>query len=146
MLQIVDGLDDLISSGFAEQLNIIKKQLQPDIQVGVLSATFSEEVVKATKQWLQDPIHRAVSDSVPPASSACITQTVSVVTTAESKLAKVRFLRSEGCYCSALLAIVMAMNLFDMLLCLVLSSGENPLKNLHSFEYNAVPCIVKVIP
>lgn len=98
MLQIVDGLDDLISSGFAEQLNIIKKQLQPDIQVGVLSATFSEEVVNATKQWLQDPILRAVSDSLPPASSACITQTVSVVTTAESKLAKVRFLRSEGCF------------------------------------------------
>lgn len=48
MLQIVDGLDDLISSGFAEQLNIIKTQLQPDIQVGVLSATFSEEVVNVT--------------------------------------------------------------------------------------------------
>lgn len=89
MVQIVDGLDDLISSGFAEQLDIIKKQLQPDIQVGVLSATFLEEVVNATKQWLQDPIHRVVSDSLPSASSVCITQAVSVVTTVESKLAKV---------------------------------------------------------
>ena len=40
----------------------------------------------------------------------------------------------------------MTMNLFDMLLCFVLSSWANLLKKLHSFEYNAVPCIVDVMP
>lgn len=82
-------MDDIISHGFGEQMGIIRRQLQPGALVGVLSATFPLEVANVTRQWLQDPIVRAVSDGSLPSTSACITQAVTVVTTEESKLSKV---------------------------------------------------------
>lgn len=87
--QVVDGLDDLIRGGFREQLERLSQQLRKGLQVGVLSRTFSAEVVSAVGNWLQHPIARAVTEENVPACSACISQLVSVVTTHESKLSKV---------------------------------------------------------
>lgn len=86
---VVDGLDDLIRGGFREQLERLSQQLRKGLQVGVLSRTFSAEVVSAVGNWLQHPIVRAVTEENVPACSACISQLVSVVTTHESKLSKI---------------------------------------------------------
>lgn len=85
---VVDSLDDLINEGYREQLDNIKQQLQKGVQVGVISKTFSADVVSAAGNWLQHPVARAVLDKNVPASSACILQSVSVTTTEESKLTK----------------------------------------------------------
>jgi len=87
--QVVDGLDDLISGGCREQLDCIHQQLRKGVQIGVISKTFPVEVLRAALSWLQHPIFRAVTAKNMPASSVCITQLVSVVTTEEAKLSKV---------------------------------------------------------
>lgn len=88
-LQVVDGLDELINGGCQEQLKSIREQLQKGVQIGIISKSFPAEVVSATGNWLQHPIVRAATDKSVPASSVCITQSVSVVTTEEAKLSKV---------------------------------------------------------
>jgi len=87
--QVVDGLDDLINGGCREQLDSIRQQLQKGVQIGIISGTFPAEVTSAAGNWLQHPIVRAVTDKNVPATSVCITQSVSVVTTEEAKLSKV---------------------------------------------------------
>lgn len=99
MSQVVDSLDDLINEGYREQLDNIKQQLQKGVQVGVISKTFSADVVSAAGNWLQHPVARAVLDKNVPASSACILQSVSVTTTEESKLTKVILTSWTECYC-----------------------------------------------
>lgn len=85
----MDGLDELINGGCQEQLESIRQQLQKGVQIGIISKSFPAEVVSATGNWLQHPIVRAATDKSVPASSVCITQSVSVVTTEEAKLSKV---------------------------------------------------------
>lgn len=86
---VVDGLDDLITGGCREQLDCIHQQLRKGVQIGVISKTFPVEVLSAALSWLQHPIFRAVTAKNMPASSVCITQLVSVVTTEEAKLSKI---------------------------------------------------------
>jgi hypothetical protein len=86
---VVDGMDDLISHGYREEMATIKGYLPPRAKIGILSATFPVEVVDITRNWLRGPVVRASSDLSCPAMSACITQAVTVVTTEEAKLSKV---------------------------------------------------------
>jgi len=89
LAQVVDGLQDLINGGYGEQLDSIRQQLQKRVQIGVISKSFPVEVVSAIGNWLHHPIVRAVTEKSVPASSVCITQSVSVVTTEEAKLSEV---------------------------------------------------------
>lgn len=108
-LQVVDGLDELINGGCQEQLEIIRQQLQKGVQIGILSKSFPAEVVSATGNWLQHPIVRAALDKSVPASSVCITQSVSVVTMEEAKLSKV----INSCSCSLKRPISLSSLIFD---------------------------------
>ena len=53
---VLDEADDLLSTGFAEQIHEIFLLLPKNIQVGLFSATMSSEILLLTNKFMQDPI------------------------------------------------------------------------------------------
>ncbi|CAM6041219.1 unnamed protein product [Sphagnum compactum] len=130
---VVDGMDDLISHGYQEELATIKGYLPPRAKIGILSATFPVEVVDITRNWLRGPVVRASSDLSCPAMSACITQAVMVVTTEEAKLSKIKKIleqvwkKQEADSCSGkVLVLVRHADQFPVLIELLQKQGFSP--------------------
>lgn len=52
---IVDEADEMLGLGFLEQINEIIKQIPPDCQICLFSATISNEIIKLTKDIMNNP-------------------------------------------------------------------------------------------
>jgi translation initiation factor 4A len=52
---IIDEADEMLGLGFLEQINEIIKMIPPDCQICLFSATMSPEIVKLTKDIMNDP-------------------------------------------------------------------------------------------
>ena len=55
-LLIIDEADEMFSQGFTEQIYNIFQYLPNDIQVGLFSATMTNEVLELTKKFMREPI------------------------------------------------------------------------------------------
>lgn len=53
---VLDEADEMLSTGFSEQIYQIFKELPSTIQVVLLSATMPPDVISVTKQFMRDPI------------------------------------------------------------------------------------------
>lgn len=51
----MDEADEMLSKGFLEQINEIIKQIPPDCQMLLISATISQEIIKLTKAIMNEP-------------------------------------------------------------------------------------------
>ena len=52
---IIDEADEMLGLGFLEQINEIIKLIPPDCQICLFSATISHEIIKLTKDIMNDP-------------------------------------------------------------------------------------------
>lgn len=55
-LLILDEADEMLSSGFKEQVYYIFQCLKSDIQVGLFSATMSSDLMTLTSKFMRDPV------------------------------------------------------------------------------------------
>ena len=55
-LLILDEADEMLSSGFKDQIAKIFKKLPEDVKIGLFSATMSDELIEITKMFMRDPI------------------------------------------------------------------------------------------
>jgi len=55
-LLVLDEADEMLSSGFKEQIYQIFQYLPPDIQVGLFSATMPYEIEQLSEKFMRDPI------------------------------------------------------------------------------------------
>ena len=56
-LLIIDEADELLSSGFEEQIKNIINKFEKKIQIGLFSATLTEECLELTKYFMENPIN-----------------------------------------------------------------------------------------
>jgi len=75
---VLDEADKMLSLGFFDQVNKISKQIRPDKQVLMFSATFPHTVEQAASTWLKDPIKISLADTVATIPST-ITQIVNLL-------------------------------------------------------------------
>jgi translation initiation factor 4A len=59
---VLDGIDDIVSRGFKEQVCDIFRYLTPDIQVCVYSPSFSIEASEMTTKFTRDPVRILIED------------------------------------------------------------------------------------
>lgn len=52
---IIDEADEMLGLGFLDQINEIIKLIPPDCQICLFSATISPEIIKLTKDIMNDP-------------------------------------------------------------------------------------------
>ena len=55
-LLILDEADEMLSSGFKDQIAKIFKKLPEDVKIGLFSATMNDELIEITKLFMRDPI------------------------------------------------------------------------------------------
>merc|ERR1712050_73221 len=55
-LFVLDEADEMLSTGFQDQVYRIFKTLPPDVQVCLFSATMPPEVLDLTKKFMRDPV------------------------------------------------------------------------------------------
>lgn len=55
-LLILDEADEMLSSGFKEQVYFVFQCLKNDIQVGLFSATMSNDLINLTDKFMRDPV------------------------------------------------------------------------------------------
>jgi len=55
-LLVLDEADEMLSSGFKEQMSKILQYMPEDIHVGLFSATLSDELLEMTKSFMRKPI------------------------------------------------------------------------------------------
>jgi translation initiation factor 4A len=54
---IIDEADDMLDRGFLEQLKIIFKYIEPEVQVCIFSATMPLDILETTKSFMNEPLH-----------------------------------------------------------------------------------------
>lgn len=55
-LLVIDEADEMLSSGFKEQVYYVFQCLKSDIQVGLFSATLPEDLIALTNKFMRDPV------------------------------------------------------------------------------------------
>lgn len=55
-LLVIDEADEMLSSGFKEQVYYVFQCLKSDIQVGLFSATLPEDLITLTDKFMRDPV------------------------------------------------------------------------------------------
>lgn len=55
-LLVIDEADEMLSSGFKEQVYFVFQCLKSDIQVGLFSATLPEDLIELTNKFMRDPV------------------------------------------------------------------------------------------
>lgn len=55
-LLVIDEADEMLSSGFKEQVYFVFQCLKSDIQVGLFSATLPEDLIALTDKFMRDPV------------------------------------------------------------------------------------------
>ena len=55
-LLVIDEADEMLSSGFKEQVYFVFQCLKSDIQVGLFSATLPEDLIALTNKFMRDPV------------------------------------------------------------------------------------------
>ena len=55
-LLVLDEADEMLSSGFKEQMGKILQHIPESIQIGLFSATLNDELMEVTKTFMQNPI------------------------------------------------------------------------------------------
>jgi translation initiation factor 4A len=55
-LLVIDEADEMLSSGFKEQVYFVFQCLKSDIQVGLFSATLPEDLISLTNKFMRDPV------------------------------------------------------------------------------------------
>merc|ERR1719506_2165543 len=53
---VLDEADEMLSSGFKDQIYTIFKTLHPDVQVCLFSATMPPDILELTKKFMRDPV------------------------------------------------------------------------------------------
>jgi superfamily II DNA/RNA helicase len=56
-LLVLDEADELLSSGFTDQIKTIMKNMPPSIQVALFSATMNGQFFKLTEKFMRDPVN-----------------------------------------------------------------------------------------
>tara|TARA_B100001059_G_C17803161_1_gene567480 strand:- start:62 stop:1195 length:1134 start_codon:yes stop_codon:yes gene_type:complete len=56
-IMVLDEADDMLSSGFKDQIYNIFQHLNNDIQVVLFSATLPNDILQLTSKFMRDPIH-----------------------------------------------------------------------------------------
>lgn len=60
-LLVIDEADEMLSSGFKEQVYFVFQCLKSDIQVGLFSATLPEDLIALTNKFMRDPVRILVN-------------------------------------------------------------------------------------
>lgn len=55
-LLVIDEADEMLSSGFKEQVYYVFQCLKSDVQVGLFSATLPEDLIALTDKFMRDPV------------------------------------------------------------------------------------------
>ncbi len=55
-LLILDEADDMLSRGFKDQVHAIFKQVSPDVQVCLCSATMPSDILELSQKFMRDPV------------------------------------------------------------------------------------------
>ena len=66
---ILDEADEMMSMGFAEDLNFIRSHMNQELQVLLFSATFPKHVRKFAEKSMQDPVRIGMDGKQSPPSS-----------------------------------------------------------------------------
>lgn len=61
-LLVIDEADEMLSSGFKEQVYFVFQCLKSDIQVGLFSATLPEDLIALTNKFMRDPVRILVNN------------------------------------------------------------------------------------
>ena len=62
-LLVLDEADEMLSSGFKEQMGKILQFMPESIQIGLFSATLSDELLEITKTFMENPIKILVKNN-----------------------------------------------------------------------------------
>lgn len=85
---VVDGLEDMVSCGFGDQLEQIRSTVEANVQTVVLSGAISHTSRDVCQKILKDPICKVESGTCMLRCSACISQNVHVLVSEERRLQK----------------------------------------------------------
>lgn len=61
-LLVIDEADEMLSSGFKEQVYYVFQCLKSDVQVGLFSATLPEDLIALTDKFMRDPVRILVKN------------------------------------------------------------------------------------
>lgn len=89
MLQVVDGLEDVISCGFSDQLVQIREKVADNVQTVLSSGNIPHSMYTICQKLLKEPICRVISDTSVPQCSAWISQNVQVLVSEDRRQQKV---------------------------------------------------------
>lgn len=92
-LQVVDGLEGLISCGFSDQMVHIREKVADNVQLVLSSGNNPASMYAICEKLLTEPIRRVISDTSISHCSAWISQNVQVFVTEDRRQQKVGDLR-----------------------------------------------------
>lgn len=85
---VVDGLEDVISCGFSDQLVQIREKVADNVQTVLSSGNIPHSMYTICQKLLKEPICRVISDTSVPQCSAWISQNVQVLVSEDRRQQK----------------------------------------------------------